>query len=627
MPPVNLPNFALVAYPGVQSYQSFSFHDQSGVQPARGTLKMFPQYGIPDENGDLTITYNGTTVTIPNMHIDWATYERNSGGQTVSVQLIDERWTWKNKFISGRYNFRLPNNWPDPLHEKTPQELATLLFEAIGVQNFDVNDMPADLNLRPEVNWDRSNPAQELEKLCSGLGCMIVPIRSTQTWKICVVGQGVTGLPENYPFEAFGAGIDPKETPDFLRIVTAPIRYQIELPLGARGRDFNLAYKSLDSLSYTPQSENPPGYGFQDYLSFQDLDDAMVTWPNGVQATGAQRYLLGDGSRISACELAEDSVYRTFALDFEGKENCTQFDPPEQGQPAEWGIEIPMVDNPVSVRQIILSDKLVNTWTDFLGAQHQRPAYVHGAFYGLKADYASCNYPFYTRIDKQFNVSNQHEDERASFSLSIDNLDNYRSLVTTSQKMVFLYKAASNIQMDYFAPAYLRLVCAVNVRDPDTWVPFRYEYLFQIGSGSDENFCRIVQQDDIQPWVIGDYLVDNDSNTATLRDSTNNFDEVKQECLEYAQSIAREYQTTFTQTRTYIGIFPIDMDGQIQQVSYECGPSGHSTIASIGTEHSWVTPSWEDRRQMTAREGINQSVEYWRYEMDRREATKGSVNT
>ena len=621
MPTPNLPNFALVAYPGVQSYLSFSFHDQTGVLPARGTLKMFPQYGVPDENGDLTITYNGTTVTIPNMHIDWAHYEKNSGGQTVCVQLIDERWTWKSKFISGRYNFRLPNNWPDPLHEKTPHELATLLFEAIGVKNFDVSDLPKELDLRPEVNWDRSNPAQELEKLCGSLGCMVVPIRSTQTWKICVIGQGSTGLPEEYPFEAFGAGIDPKETPDFLRIVTAPIRYQVELPLRAKGRDFDLSYNNLNALSYTPQPTNSPGYGFNDYLSFQDIETATVTWPNGQQATGAQRYTLPDGTKISACELAEDSVYRTWGVDFVGKENCSQI------PGGSWGMKIPMIDDPVEVRQLEMSDKLVSTWTDYLGAQHQRPAYIHGAFYGLKADYADCNYPFHVRIDKQFNVSNQNEDERASFSLSLDNLDNYRSLITTSQKMVYQIKSQSFIQSDYFAPAYLRLVCAVTVRDPVTWVPYRYEFLYQIGSGSDENFCRIVRQDDIQPWVIGQYTIDDTFRTTVLTGSKDNFDEVKQECLDYAQSIAREYQTTFTQTRTYIGIFPIDMDGQIQQVSYECGPQGHSTIASIGTEHSWVTPSWEDRRQMTAREGIDQRMEYWRYESERRQALKGTVNT
>ena len=41
---MSLYNHGDVTYPGINAVESFEFTDISGVQPAIGTMKVFPQY-------------------------------------------------------------------------------------------------------------------------------------------------------------------------------------------------------------------------------------------------------------------------------------------------------------------------------------------------------------------------------------------------------------------------------------------------------------------------------------------------------------------------------------------------------------------------------------------------------
>ncbi len=609
-------NYATVNYPGINAVVSFTFTDCAGVRPAFGSMKIAPQYGLPQENGDIVMSYNGNEITIVNCHIDSAYYEQGSGGQIVNVKFLDERWAWTDTEITGRYNFRLPNNWVDPEHEKTPQQLATLCFKALGIEQYDVSSLPNES--RPEVDWVHANPAQELDKLCNDLGCRVVPVRSSKSWRVCVTGEG-ENLPNGLPYTDAGQGIDPKETPDYIKIVTAPVRYQVSLPLSPRGRDLDLAYRWLFDLSYSPNPD-APDYGFKDYETFQDLATLYVTRPNGSVKVGSKRYTLPDGTKVSPMELAQDSVYRCWGLDFEGQANCGQL-----GN-GEWGVTIPAIDQRVTVRQIQLTDKLVQTYTDYLGTQHERPSFVYGSFYGKNCE--KDNYPYGTRIDKQHSASDQKMDERSSFSLSLDERDTTRSMIMTSSAMVRINPPDNYSPINYFTLAFLQYMCAIHVRDPETWQPYRYEYLHQIGNGTNKDFCRVVQKDDIQPWVIGKYKEDASTNQSIYTgEFDDNKDEVDSQCQYYAQSIAREYQTVTSETRTYIGLFAIDMDGAIQQVSYEIGSRGASTTASQGTEHSWVVPGYEERRQQVARRGVAEKLQYAKAETARREALKGRFNT
>ena len=592
----------LVSYPGIQKWETFQMTDVSGISPAIGIMTVFPQFGLPAANGDIVLTYDDYEITFKDCHIDSASYERNSGGQIVSVRFLDERWKWAFYEITGRYNIRKPNNFVDPDHEKTPRELATLCFEAMNVSEFNVDALPNDA--RPDVDWDHANPAQELARLCDDLGCRIVPKRSTGEWFIRVTGDGAD-LPNQYPYNDAGDGFDPKERPDFIKIVTAPKRFQIALRLQPMGKETDLSWKWPGNLSYRNENDlSPAFYGFgRDHEQQSNVDPNRVTQP--------------DGTKISPQELALQTIFRTFRIC--GLSRAS-------GQPDGFDSEKIRVNgykdadgNETATRkQLILSDQLVQVWTDEVGAEHTRPAFVAGEFYGEKCDGPTGNYPPATRIDYQGQVYRDSEEERASFSLSLDPIDTDRSFLTFSKPMVF--QDATNSVFTY---AKIFLTCAVEVRDPDTWQPVRHEYLKQIGDGSNRDFCYEAVKEEIQPWWITTYSADFSSTTGT----TDNQDEVQRQCEYYADSIAKTFENVSTSTRTYLGLFPIDMDGAIQQVSYRIGKQGADTIASKGTEHDFDIPQYAERRQRDGRKNQEERMKLLKEISERKLALRGTFNT
>jgi hypothetical protein len=557
--------------------------------------------------------------------------------------------------ITGKYNFKLANNWVDPAHEMTPQDLATMCFNAMGVALFDVSKLPNDA--RPEVDWVSANAAAELDKICADLGCIIVPKRSYGGWSIEVKGEGDT-LPEGYPFTDWGIGVDPQETPDYIKIVTAPIRYQAFLPLGPVVQDFNylnntgpltfvtsLSWKPMKYASYAPYPSFKANYGFDVQGNFANLS--------------RQRRPLPDGTKVSPQELAQQTAFTCFRVEFAKEQGATRSANygTRRNPQYRWGMRLPGINYPVCVEQLILTDELVDTYTDYYGEQHRRPAFIQGRFRGdliEDSNKSNGNYPPGTRIDKQFQEANIGMDERASFSLSFDPLDSRRSIISISRKIWQNVAPGDAIDIPgegtfyidlqeptplgpkplkgYVAvPPSLQFCCAFNIRDPYTWEPYRYEYYYQIGTGTNKAFCRTEIKEDIQPWVKGIYpypfLATPKGAYQTHIGQVSNQAEVDADCLYYAQSLAREYIPVATQTRTYFQIMPTDMNGLIQQITYEIGPGGTSTTMSAGTEHSWITPSAEDRRQQVARSSLEGKLLYYKYETARRNAMIGRYNT
>lgn len=620
-------NHGEVVFPGIPAdgYESFTFTDSSGAQPGVGSMKFYAERGLPLQDGIVTLTYNSNQIVLNNCHIVSIDYEDGSGGQIGTVHFLDERWAWQFASISGKYNWKLPNNWPDPNHQLNPQQLASILFNALGYTTFDVSQLP--VLPRPEVDWDHANPGCELEKLAADYGCRIVCQRSTGLWTIQTTGVG-NNLPTDIPAESLGSGVQPKQIPDYIMIVSAPIRYQVFLPLRPCGKDWDLSIKELKYLYIRPDITSPFG-GFEN----EPLDFRWI---------GMTRQTLADGTKISPAELAEDSVFKLWQVKLKGYNGATQVSVTNtQGITTnEWAIPVPGIPIPVTVRQMILTDTLVQTWTDYLNEQHQRPAFVAGQWYAPNLGGATPNTPAGTRIDVQFGNSHDKRDsDRKSFSLSLDPIDTERSVIATSDKCLYgVGFDPANFTNAIWRPATLQYCCAIMVRDPRTWQPVRNEYLYQVGSGTNLNFCKVVVKEDIQPWYIGNYTLG--ANTVTQPDgfqeqtfnsngtNTNNYQEVLLQSQYYAQAMSYEFTLTTSQTASYPGLFSIDMDGAIQQVTYQIDANGGcTTTASQGTEHSWVTPSWDDRRQMSARQSQGDAINYVKYETQRRASLKGNFNT
>ena len=620
-------NFGQVKYPGAISIESCSITDMQGIQPSVAVLEIYPQEQWPDLYGDLVFTYNGNTITFPNCIVDSVLFTRGGGGKIARVRILDERWRWQYGQITGKYNIRLPNDFVDPAHERTPRQLAALLFEAMGVTNYDASDLPDDA--RPYCDWEGANPAQSLAKMCDELGCRIVPQRSARIYRICQAGFG-EDLPENYPYQDAGSGIDPKELPDYIQVLTAPIEVQTALYLEPVGRDIDQSWNFVQNLSYCPNPADygSPGYsiGFGFGRIFPSMDGGapsgtppFETYPK----PSPVRILQEDGTAISPREFAQDTVYRCYRINTSYETNDTRTN--DNGQVEIW---IPGIKLWVTRKQIILTDHLSQCYTDYLGAIHQRPAYAMGSFENKKSNLnGSKNYPKQTRIDFQGKRSGIDPEERSSCNLCPDPLDTDRSIIVFSNPMKQIVTDSNNPNTDGSYPnsyefSDLWYVSSIQIRDPDTWQPIRYARVFDMGNNGDPTNVLTVVKEDIQPWIVNLY----DENIYPVK-AEDNIDDVNNQCDYYIESIKLGLLGVATTTRTYIGLYPIDMDGNIQQVSYKVGKSGCDTVASTGTEHDFWLPSYSERRQADGRRNIYSRMDLIREIDTRRQATKGTFNT
>lgn len=115
--------------------------------------------------------------------------------------------------------------------------------------------------------------------------------------------------------------------------------------------------------------------------------------------------------------------------------------------------------------------------------------------------------------------------------------------------------------------------------------------------------------DDVQVSVVGKYRdvvdvsMDGTIRTQSLNELTGwdyaQGDKEQADAVSafYLSGHARKYELTNAEQRNYIGIYPIDPDGAVQQVTWKLDKAGPTTIASRNSEHSTVVPPYPARRR------------------------------
>jgi hypothetical protein len=283
---------AKVFWPGVNQIESFTGTVAHGIYPGVFQLTIYPQAKPPEKTGTLRFTYGDHRWELPDCKVDSASYQFNASGEIIGLTIFDFRWRWDSGYISGVYNQRRadfsivkkqnPAN-KDAVNdsERTPQELATLLLKAMGVEKFYVTDLPQAL-VRPEVNWDYSTPALMLDELCTSLACRIVPGdgNSVTIWQ---EGQGQE-LSAALPYEAYSIQIDLDNPPSKIICVTAPVQYRCDLTLSS---------VALEREGYWVPTENVNYYAD----AIKDIDEC------------------GDVADAFKRKLAVKSIYRHFRID------------------------------------------------------------------------------------------------------------------------------------------------------------------------------------------------------------------------------------------------------------------------------------------------------------------------
>lgn len=207
---------------------------------------------------------------------------------------LDRRWKWQyGGLIDGDYNVARPDG--TLLREKSPRELATLLFEQLGETGVDVSKLPSAP--RPRIVWRAAKPADELSRLCASYGCAVAFDPFADKALIVKIGVGSAPPAESQTSRSNVKVFPPP--PDGLRIVGGPTLAQWALAIGeAVGREVDGTYKKLADLSYYPAQ------GFQYPLDFQDVNTTYVDPVSG--------------NTVYHHELAQSSVFRCYRITGKG---------------------------------------------------------------------------------------------------------------------------------------------------------------------------------------------------------------------------------------------------------------------------------------------------------------------
>lgn len=236
-------------YPGLSGIISASYTLGHGIAPGVATVECAPVRSFPSLVGPLTLFGGGGSVTFPDMRIDSYRYRRSKQGTRMVVTLLDKRWRWAYGALFGGYNRPEADGSILPDTERTPQELATLCLQAMGETRFAVGDLPN--GARPHVEWEGANPAQELHRLVTSLGCRVV---MDVNGLVSIRRSGV-----GIPLPSFAGrtiedspAIDVTERPQMLRLIGGRTRIQMDFRLRAVGRDTDGKIKPIDELSYKP---------------------------------------------------------------------------------------------------------------------------------------------------------------------------------------------------------------------------------------------------------------------------------------------------------------------------------------------------------------------------------------
>lgn len=355
----------IIGYPGIQQPVSVRYTRGHGTRPGHAILEFLPQAtaAVP-ATGTLTIGFGSSGINLPLCRADFGSLHTTPSGQTMFVKLLDRRWAWHAGDdtgqpageISGRYNVRRVDGTIDPTTERTPQQLAALLFNAMGEGLFDVSQLP--LNPRPYVDWDYSHPASELDRLCNLLGCRVALRISTNTPMIVRLGYGAA-LPTANLYSVT-QNWDLAEAPDYLKVVGSEALFQSKLRLRAVGLDTDGRWRLIDNLSYRPAG----GWG------------GVVSPFSSVSGTTARA-------------LANATIWRAYQI----------YSQADGSQIVPSYTNVATIDNIKPINRY-----LVETYTDPSGRVIPQPAYVEGVWFPGGGQGPGANTSAGTRYNRSFSI-------------------------------------------------------------------------------------------------------------------------------------------------------------------------------------------------------------------------------
>lgn len=543
---------AAVYYPGLAQIQSATITMGHGITPNGFQLVIAPQPSNQVvEIGDLTLEYDNQTLVIPGCKVDSASFSFDESGNLIALSLQDRRWKWRYGTISGEYNIRRPdgtiqkreNSQPGVIassnSEFTPHELARLCLEAAGEVVAPDAFVAMPNYALPYVRWDVSNPMAELANLADLLGCRVVlgldnKVRIKQN-----------NFGESLPSEGLmrlGTSFDYDKGPDWVVVVSAPYRFQLDFSLEAVGLDLNSELKPIDDLSYKPTIANgavsPRGTEWQ-------LSDPFTS----------HAFTDDEASQ----NLAIKTVFKWYRVNFANGRIPNPFDD-------AFPLEINNLSQVVPLPTQVFKENADGEW-------REKDAMVYGLWYEER-DFAEGNVldaGFYDHpdfIDYSLPPTHRYWKQvvRQSWSFDTDSL-----LVKFSDPMVMQGEDAS--ALCGWHPAKLILRTSYYFKDEQTLGFVRAHYTRVIRNKPNPTKHYILRED-IRPYLYAIY--GDEMGPPTPIEVRKNEDACKQQAEYYLDQYVSEFNRPNTpQSATYAGWrFDIELDGAIQSITWSLSATG-----------------------------------------------------
>ena len=163
-------------------------------------------------------------------------------------------------------------------------------------------------------------------------------------------------------------------------------------------------------------------------------------------------------------------------------------------------------------------------------------------------------------------------------------------------------------------PAQLVLRTKCQVRDAETLTLSRHirERSTDSSLGTQTQFIR---RDELTVTHVPTYSAATYAEVPTagadprvVDDVESTVDDVNAACDYYIDAALEEYQQPEPRQVRTAGIYPIDLDGAIAQVTYQIGPSGATTTVARGSEPSSFAASHGERRRAELSREANREV-------------------
>lgn len=248
----------LISYPSILYPKGCVYSQSLGVHPDRISIRCIPQATAIASSGTVTMSYGGTSLTLPNCVFDSARISADvADGFLLSVVLFDRREYWRLAApISGAYNI-YRGGVQVASKKKSLRELVQLLLVHLGEASPVVSVLSN--SIYPEVRWECESPVKALDQLLTEWGFSLSLGFDSENVTIVQLGTGATLGVTNAMM--ISSTIDPTIRPHWVRVCFGPSIMQARFKLEAVALEADGSWVPINSASYTPaagwENEDP----------------------------------------------------------------------------------------------------------------------------------------------------------------------------------------------------------------------------------------------------------------------------------------------------------------------------------------------------------------------------------